>query len=238
MVDCTKCNGTCCRYVTISLGTPKDVDLETAKWLASHSDLFIYIGMDDKMYLQVNKICKYLEPKTFLCQIYEKRPNICRDYKETDCEMNPGNEKKYKRGFFNVSDLEKYENDFAKDILDIKNSLKQKNIKTRQYIAACPVCSKECCEHVTLRYDFEDINWDEIRWFLCHDGVNVFIDDDNKLFVHINAPCKSLYNENCSLDSKPSFFKCNDENKAKFIIKHKLASIEDLKEYRMISEWP
>ncbi|RMD45516.1 YkgJ family cysteine cluster protein [Candidatus Pacearchaeota archaeon] len=57
----------------------------------------------------------------------------------------------------------------------------------------CEGCSL-CCKYIAIEIDKpenkEDI--DQIRWFLLHKNVWVFIDHDNSWNVQFNTPCTKL----------------------------------------------
>ena len=65
----------------------------------------------------------------------------------------------------------------------------------------CYGCDK-CCRYVALEIDTpedrEDI--DQIRWFLVHKNVWIFIDHDDSWNIQFNTPCENLDEEgNCSI---------------------------------------
>jgi len=57
----------------------------------------------------------------------------------------------------------------------------------------CEACDAKCCRYFALeidkpkrRGDFEDI-----RWYLCHEAVEVFV-DDGKWFLEVRNRCRHL----------------------------------------------
>jgi len=69
----------CCRYFALELDEPEDEeDFDALKWYLIHDKSWIWVD-DGEWYLQVDAVCRYLGPDN-RCQIYERRPQICRDY--------------------------------------------------------------------------------------------------------------------------------------------------------------
>jgi len=114
---CDGCSD-CCKYVALEIDKPENNDdFENLIWHLYHKNVHIYIGWDNKWYLEFMTPCKELDSKG-LCKVYEKRPKICSDYKQENCtkyNKEPA-EKKY---FKTAGDLKKY--------LEIKNKKFFKN---------------------------------------------------------------------------------------------------------------
>ena len=57
----------------------------------------------------------------------------------------------------------------------------------------CHGCTK-CCEYVALEIDEpeNEKDFDEIRWFLAHKDVWVFIDNDDSWNLQFNTPCEKI----------------------------------------------
>jgi len=60
----------------------------------------------------------------------------------------------------------------------------------------CAGCSK-CCEYVALEIDKpeDQEDFDQIKWFLLHKNVWIFIDHDNSWNIQFNTPCEKLTEE-------------------------------------------
>lgn len=61
----------------------------------------------------------------------------------------------------------------------------------------CTRCGARCCNYFCFEIDEPD-DFDEfenIRWFLCHEGVSVHVDDGD-WFISLNNRCKMLDAEN------------------------------------------
>ena len=68
---------------------------------------------------------------------------------------------------------------------------------------SCDGCDL-CCRHVALEIDEPEDkeDFDQIRWFLAHNDVWVFLDHDDSWNVQFNTPCEKLNDELCSIYEK------------------------------------
>jgi len=64
----------------------------------------------------------------------------------------------------------------------------------------CRGCS-DCCEYIAIpisrprsRSDF-----DELLWYLLHQNIWIFVDDENDWFVQVNSPCEALHQRRCGI---------------------------------------
>lgn len=76
----------CCRYIALEIDKPKnDQDCDNIIWFLLHKDVHVYVDWDNDWFVEFATPCKALDLKTKLCMIYDKRPKICREYKQKDC---------------------------------------------------------------------------------------------------------------------------------------------------------
>jgi Fe-S-cluster containining protein len=76
----------CCRYIALQIDKPTTAeDYDYIMWFLLHQDVHVYIDFENDWFLEFATPCKALDPKTRLCKIYNKRPNICREHKQKDC---------------------------------------------------------------------------------------------------------------------------------------------------------
>ena len=63
----------------------------------------------------------------------------------------------------------------------------------------CAGCS-HCCEYMALEIDrpVSAKDFDQIRWYLLHKNVWVYVDDENDWHVQFNTPCEKLELQRCS----------------------------------------
>ncbi|CAK0746202.1 conserved hypothetical protein [Gammaproteobacteria bacterium] len=66
--------------------------------------------------------------------------------------------------------------------------------------ALCNGCFK-CCMHINHQIDppETDEDCDYIIWFLLHEQVSVWVDDNNDWFIEYRTPCKALKNGLCGI---------------------------------------
>jgi uncharacterized protein len=85
-VPCLNC-GLCCSYVAVEIDEPTTVKAATdILWYLYHQNICIYAEGDEWM-VQIEARCQHYQDD-HKCGIYETRPMICRDYDETNCEVN------------------------------------------------------------------------------------------------------------------------------------------------------
>ena len=62
----------------------------------------------------------------------------------------------------------------------------------------CKKCKAGCCQHVALEIDKPTCksDYDNIRWFLMHKDVKVFIDGDNAWTLEFATKCEHLSADN------------------------------------------
>ncbi|MBN1131016.1 MAG: YkgJ family cysteine cluster protein [Chitinispirillaceae bacterium] len=105
---CRDCNGLCCRHIALEIDTPKTrIDFDTIRWYLMHETVQVGIDHDGEWLIEVPVVCRHL--KNNGCAIYDKRPNICREYpgKEGRCE-HEDKTSPYKVLFCNEATFERY----------------------------------------------------------------------------------------------------------------------------------
>jgi len=104
--DCSTCKGNCCRYVVIEIDKPKKLkDFEYIKWYVCHKNVNVFVEEDGLWNLEFITPCEYLD-KNNRCKIYDKRPQICRDFTVKECPHHNFYEEKYT--FTCLKELEDY----------------------------------------------------------------------------------------------------------------------------------
>ncbi len=61
-----------------------------------------------------------------------------------------------------------------------------------------------CCKYICLEIDkpTEKKDFDEIKWFLLHKNIWVYIDHDGSWNIQFNTPCEKLNNTLCGIYEK------------------------------------
>lgn len=62
----------------------------------------------------------------------------------------------------------------------------------------CDKCGGLCCQYFCFEIDEPDDfeEFDDIRWYICHEGVSVHIDEDGDWYIQIMNPCNNLDDDN------------------------------------------
>jgi Fe-S-cluster containining protein len=97
----------CCRYFALPIETPEDKeDYDDIRWYLCHENITVFVE-DGDWYINIDNKCRYLSEEDYKCQIYEKRPRICREYTTKDCDYVDG-EYDYDLHFTSPEQMEEY----------------------------------------------------------------------------------------------------------------------------------
>jgi len=106
MIDCLKCiNSGCCKliieidreeYESLKPEIQNEFELKRDIFLSQNPRFQNIIPEEelDNMFRDLYAVmkkqsdgyCKFLNRETMICSVYEDRPNVCREYKNTKCE--------------------------------------------------------------------------------------------------------------------------------------------------------
>ncbi len=79
------CKASCCQYIVNKIQAPRTkADFDELYWFLCHDNMVVYIERR-KWYLLVETPCRHLDQKS-RCEIYSKRPYVCRQHSEEECE--------------------------------------------------------------------------------------------------------------------------------------------------------
>ena len=88
-VLCEHCTGECCQYIALPIEEPEDKgDFDDIRWYLMHEGITVFVE-EGAWYIQFRARCRNLQAD-FRCGVYEKRPNICREYESGDCDYAGG----------------------------------------------------------------------------------------------------------------------------------------------------
>ena len=105
--QCDRCTGLCCRYFALPIETPDTRDdFDDIRWYLCHKDITVFVE-DGDWYVNVKNKCRHLSETDYRCDIYGRRPQICRKYKHSDCDFVEG-EYDYELHFTNDREMEEY----------------------------------------------------------------------------------------------------------------------------------
>ena len=130
--QCHKCTGLCCRYFALPIETPETrEDFDDIRWYLCHKDITVFVE-DGDWYVNVKNKCRHLSETDYRCDIYDKRPGICRKYKHADCDFVDG-EYDYELHFTNDREMAEYIRiKFDNNVIEKPRSGKrQKGARTR-----------------------------------------------------------------------------------------------------------
>ena len=118
-VLCEYCIAKCCKYFALPIDTPTShEDFDFIRWYLLHDAATVFTEEKD-WYLLVHTDCKHLGDDN-MCQIYDTRPQICRDYSTENCEFEDDNT--YDRYFETAEQGEEY----REAVLPRKGSIRSK----------------------------------------------------------------------------------------------------------------
>ncbi len=77
--------------------------------------------------------------------------------------------------------------------MSAKTSKTKKQTKKSKMTTACQKCQGKCCRYFALPIedpeDWDD--YDDIRWYLCHENVTVFV-EDGEWYLNVKNKCRYL----------------------------------------------
>jgi len=64
--------------------------------------------------------------------------------------------------------------------------------------STCGECGAKCCRYFCFEIDAPDTyeEFDDIRWFLLHEGITVHVDEKGDWYISIDNRCKALGRDN------------------------------------------
>ena len=104
----------------------------------------------------------------------------------------------------------------------------------------CDHCSANCCKYIALEIEKPKVkkDWDNIFWYLHHENVLVYIDQDNDWILEFRTPCKNLQEDNgCGIyETRPLVCRNHIQKTCEFHnsespYKQEFTCAEDLKKY-------
>ncbi len=79
--DCT----ICCEHIALEIDTPETKeDFHHLIWYLLHKNIVVFVDNEDSWILEFKTPCKALNKG--LCEVYEDRPDICKEYDQDSCE--------------------------------------------------------------------------------------------------------------------------------------------------------
>jgi uncharacterized protein len=103
---CEDCNAECCKYIVLDIDPPEALgDFENIRWYASHKNVEVFVDFEGIWNVRFITKCDHLDDSN-RCNIYNKRPAICREFSPKTCSKNDENEDLIV--FKNLEDVDEY----------------------------------------------------------------------------------------------------------------------------------
>lgn len=83
---CLLCGDACCRYFTIKIPTPRSIiDFDNLLWMLHHEKTKVFKDSTGWYLLIYNPCIHHMDNGG--CDIYDSRPQACREHSDKDCEF-------------------------------------------------------------------------------------------------------------------------------------------------------
>ena len=110
-VLCEQCTAACCRYVALPIEDPETRrDFDDMRWYVLHQGVSVFVE-DGEWYIQIQRDCRHILPDG-RCDIYETRPQICREYTTRECDYHLSDENDEVLIFDNPESLMAYADEY------------------------------------------------------------------------------------------------------------------------------
>lgn len=106
----------------------------------------------------------------------------------------------------------------------------------------CKDCDAKCCKYVSVEIDKpEDENdFENIKWYVAHENVNVYVDEEGDWYIEFLTPCEFLEEGNkCkSYNNRPKICRDYEHDECTFhndySEKYTFRKLEDVEKYLRI----
>lgn len=80
-----------------------------------------------------------------------------------------------------------------------------------QFTVCTRLCGARCCRYITVAVPAprSEADWDEVRWWLAHEGTLVSQDDEGWM-LHVRTPCRNLRSDNACAVYPDHMLACQD----------------------------
>lgn len=103
----------------------------------------------------------------------------------------------------------------------------------------CKDCNGMCCKYVAMEIDTPETleDFENIRWYVAHKNISIYVDEDNKWHIEFATPCEFLGKDNlCKIyEKRPEICKKYDPENCllnnKYEEKFHFNSIKDIDKY-------
>ena len=104
----------------------------------------------------------------------------------------------------------------------------------------CSGCDSKCCKYIATEIDVpeEKEDFENIKWYVCHKNVYVFVDEDDEWYLEFLTSCKYLDEDGwCGIyDKRPDICRTYSQEQCLFhnpdySEKYRFENIEDVEDY-------
>jgi len=103
----------------------------------------------------------------------------------------------------------------------------------------CEECDAKCCKHVAMEIDSPEDreDFENLRWFVSHKNVNIFVDEEGIWHLEFITPCEFLGKDNKCLnyENRPDICREYDHEECVFHgdykEKHTFTNLKELDGY-------
>ncbi len=103
----------------------------------------------------------------------------------------------------------------------------------------CEGCNGKCCRYVAIEIDTPETleDMEDIKWYVCHKNIQVYVDDDKVWHIEFLSPCEFLGEDNmCTIyDKRPKICREYDHEECHFHNdyeeKHSFKTLSDVETY-------
>lgn len=90
----------------------------------------------------------------------------------------------------------------------------------KKEVNSCESCNAACCRYVAMEIDCPEelADFENIKWYVCHKNVKVYVEEDGTWNVEFITPCKWLgENNRCTnYDQRPAICKSYNQEECTF----------------------
>ncbi|MBU2052776.1 MAG: YkgJ family cysteine cluster protein [Nanoarchaeota archaeon] len=104
---------------------------------------------------------------------------------------------------------------------------------------SCKSCEGDCCKYIAIEIDVPETkeDFENIKWFVCHENVNVYVNEEGEWYVEFITPCEFLgENNKCKIyDKRPKICRGYNHDECTFhngySEKHRFKILKDVENY-------
>ncbi len=70
-----------------------------------------------------------------------------------------------------------------------------------KHFVTCDRCTAVCCKYIAipLNEPEEERDIEDMRWFLLHENIGIYVTPEGDWYIEFHTPCKKLEDNTCSI---------------------------------------